>query len=90
MIVDSRCGLLCSECSYRESTGCAGCVDTAKPFWGEICPVKACCEGKKLSHCGECAEFVCALLNQFAFDPKQGDNGRRIEQCRAWTLLETR
>jgi hypothetical protein len=24
------------------------------------------------------------LLHQFAYDKEQGDNGKRIEQCKAW------
>lgn len=27
-MVESRCGLLCSECSYREPYQCGGCVET--------------------------------------------------------------
>lgn len=83
-MIESRCGLLCSECSYQEQMGCKGCVSIEKPFWGESCPVKSCCEGKHLAHCGACSEFPCALLNQFAYDPKQGDDGKRITQCEKW------
>lgn len=83
-MMESRCGLLCGQCSFREQANCSGCVQIRKPFWGESCPVKNCCEGKKHGHCGECAEFPCAVLHQFAYDEKQGDNGRRIEQCRCW------
>ena len=46
MTRESRCGLLCSQCSFRESMGCKGCVQIDKPFWGESCPVKGCCEGR--------------------------------------------
>ena len=81
---ESRCGLLCSKCEYREQTGCAGCVHMQKPFWGESCPVKSCCEERELSHCGQCEAFPCDLLKQFAYDEKQGDDGKRIEQCRLW------
>lgn len=84
-MIESRCGLLCSTCSYRESTGCKGCVNIDKPFWGDSCPVKACCESKTLGHCGQCQSFVCQQLHTFAFDPKQGDNGTRIEQCKVWS-----
>ena len=35
MTRESRCGLLCSQCSFRESMGCKGCVQIDKPFWGE-------------------------------------------------------
>lgn len=83
-MIESRCGIICSKCEYRESTGCKGCVNIDKPFWGEMCPVKSCCESKELSHCGECEIFPCGLLNSFAYDKEQGDNGVRIEQCRLW------
>ena len=82
--VESRCGLLCSACGYREQMNCAGCVHIEKPFWGDSCPVKACCEAKQHEHCGQCKEFPCDLLNGFAYDEKQGDNGERIEQCKRW------
>ena len=39
-IIESRCGILCSECNYRDEVNCKGCVNIAKPFWGDICPVK--------------------------------------------------
>ena len=54
-MIESRCGILCSQCSYREQTGCKGCVNIEKPFWGEGCPVKSCCEAKG-EHCGQCSE----------------------------------
>lgn len=81
---ESRCGILCSECSYREQMGCKGCVSIDKPFWGESCLLKSCCEDKSHGHCGECNDFPCDLLNQFAYDKEQGDDGKRIGQCRAW------
>ena len=54
--------------------------------WGyrEQMGYKACCEEKGQEHCGQRGEFSCALLGQFAYDEKQGDGGRRIEQCRCW------
>ena len=87
-MVESRCGILCGQCEYREQMGCAVCVNIEKPFWGDSCPVKSCTEGKPHSHCGQCAEFPCQLLSQFAYDEKQGDGGRRIEQCRLWKGAE--
>ncbi len=83
-MIESRCGLLCSECSYKEQVHCEGCVTIAKPFWGESCPVKSCCEEKGYAHCGQCTSFPCDVLNQFAYDEAQGDGGKRIEQCRFW------
>ena len=84
-MITSRCGILCSECAYKEQVGCTMCVRIDKPFWGECCPVKACCEEKGKEHCGQCSQFPCELLNQFAYDKEQGDGGKRIEQCRKWT-----
>lgn len=83
-MVDSMCGILCGECKYREQMECKGCVNISKPFWGDSCPVKSCCESKHKEHCGLCEEFPWALLNKFSYDKEQGDNGKRIEQCRKW------
>ena len=85
-MVESRCGLLCSKCEYREKMNCKGCVAISKPFWGDACPVKNCCEGKKHEHCGGCSDLPCDLLKQFSYDKAQGDDGKRIEQCREWGL----
>lgn len=83
-MIESRCGILCSECEYREQMNCKGCVEIDKPFWGENCPVKNCCEGKEKEHCGQCSSFVCQLLQQFSYDKVQGDGGKRIRQCEEW------
>lgn len=83
-MIESRCGILCDKCDYREQTGCKGCVHIEKPFWGDSCSVKACCESKTYEHCGKCPDFPCDLLKQFSYDEKQGDNGKRIEQCKCW------
>ena len=45
---------------------------------------ESCCENKNLAHCGQCDIFPCELLMQFAYDKEQGDEGKRIEQCRCW------
>lgn len=86
-MTESRCGILCSECSYREQMGCSGCTSISKPFWGESCDVKTCCETKTHEHCGQCPEFPCQTLHQFAYDENQGDGGKRIEQCRTWNNI---
>lgn len=83
-MIESRCGILCSQCEYKEPMGCGGCIHIEKPFWGEQCPVKSCCEDNTLDHCGTCKNFSCELLTQFAYDEEQGDNGLRIEQCKKW------
>lgn len=84
VMLESRCGILCSRCRYKEQMGCRGCVQIDKPFWGDVCPVKDCCENRKHEHCGQCGEFPCTLLKQFAYDENQGDGGKRIEQCKCW------
>lgn len=83
-MIESRCGILCSKCEFRSSMNCSGCINIDKPFWGESCPVKSCVENKKLNHCGECNDFPCDLANSFAYDEKQGDGGKRLEQCKCW------
>jgi len=83
-MIDSRCGLHCTGCGWKESHGCGGCIETnGHPFHG-ACPVAACCQDKGFVHCGECPEIPCALLTQFSYDKKHGDDGARIEQCKKW------
>lgn len=83
-MMESRCGLCCSQCTYREAAGCPGCIQAAQPFWG-TCPLKTCAEGKRLNHCGECGAFPCGILLDFAYDKEHGEgDGSRIERCRRW------
>ena len=85
-MIKSRCGIICDTQKCKEAFGvdCKGCVNIEKPFWGDSCPVKSCCESKSYSHCGQCPEFPCSLLNEFAHDKEQGDDGKRIEVCNIW------
>lgn len=46
-MMESRCGILCSECAYREQMGCAGCVQIQKPFWGGELSTKVLLRGEK-------------------------------------------
>lgn len=87
-MIESRCGILCSECEYKEQMNCNSCVNINKPFWGSNCPVKSCCESKNIKCCGVCNDFPCELLKQFAYDKEQGDNGKRIEQCKKWGSIK--
>jgi hypothetical protein len=53
------------------------------PFWGGVCGVKNCCEGKSLNHCGECEAFPCTMLSNMG--KEQGyDPSVKIEQCKKW------
>lgn len=83
-MIESRCGILCSRCEYKDQMGCAGCIQIKKPFWGEGCPVKDCVEQRGLKHCGECESFPCEMANSFAYDEKQGDGGKRLATCKCW------
>ena len=85
--VESRCGIECSKCHYKEDIGCTGCININKPFWGE-CDIKRCCEAKNQNHCGECSNFPCQTLKAYAYDKEQGDNGKRIETCKKWANLK--
>lgn len=85
-MVDSRCGLHCTGCGYKEACGCGGCIETkGQPFHGE-CPVAKCCQEKGFLHCGQCPDIPCDMLTGYSCDPEHGDtpHGARIEQCKLW------
>src|SRR5512135_424827 len=83
----ARCGIDCEACEYRTPKSCPGCLAAeGKLFWGE-CAVAKCCMAKGHDHCGQCLEFPCALLNEYAYHPEQGDNGKRILNLRAWNTM---
>ena len=83
-MIESRCGLKCSECEYRESMNCPSYIAMYKSFWGDLCDVKSCCEGRKLNHCGQYSIIPCDTLNKVSYDNKLNDNGKRIKNCRVW------
>ena len=37
-MIESRCGLLYSDCSFREAMGCKGCAQMEKPPWQTTVP----------------------------------------------------
>lgn len=91
MNINTRCGLLCEECSFRESHGCKGCIATnGNPFHG-TCPIAVCCQERGNVHCGQCEQFPCEQLMQYSCDPIHGDHpqGLRIGQCVKWLLEES-
>ena len=91
-IIDSRCGLHCTGCTYKEPCHCGGCIETnGHPFHGE-CPVAACCQEKGFVHCGQCPDIPCDLLTLYSCDPEHGDTpqGARNQQCLAWRKEESR
>lgn len=86
-MIDSRCGLHCTGCGFKESHGCAGCIESmGHPFHGE-CPIAICCQDKGFVHCGECDIMPCSKLYAYSYlDSEHGDRppGGRIEVCRRW------
>lgn len=86
-MIDSRCGLHCTGCSWKDSHGCGGCIETqGHPFHGE-CPIALCCQDKGLVHCGECDIVPCDKLYEYSYlDPEHGDKpqGTRVAMCRRW------
>ena len=86
-MIESRCGILCSACKYKEQMNCKGCIAIDKPFWGD-CDVKSCCEAKKYDYCGQCPDFPCSTLTEMSYAEEEGDNGKRIETCRIWASQE--
>lgn len=91
-MVDSRCGLHCTDCTWKESCGCGGCIETmGHPFHGE-CPIAICCQGKGHTHCGQCDCLPCDNLYAYSYlDKEHGDDppGARIEVCRSWAAADS-
>ncbi|MCL2079470.1 MAG: pyridoxamine 5'-phosphate oxidase family protein [Oscillospiraceae bacterium] len=87
LTVQSRCGLLCDGCGFKESHGCIGCIALeGKPFWGE-CPVAKCSQNKGYTHCGECSDIPCDILKEFSCGEDEHSDkptGARIAVCRGW------
>ena len=90
-MVDSRCGLHCTGCAWKESHGCGGCIETdGHPFHG-TCPIAHCCADRGHVHCGQCGENPCQRLYDYSFvDPEHGDKpiGARVRTLRAWAAEE--
>lgn len=86
-MIDSRCGLHCTGCAWKDSHGCGGCIETkGHPFHGE-CPIAMCCQAKGHIHCGECDIIPCDKLYAYSYlDPDHGDKpqGARVATCRKW------
>lgn len=80
----SRCGIDCSVCERKGRVGCKGCANMDAPFWGGVCQVKSCCEGRGLEHCGLCEEFPCVMLSEMG--KEQGyDPAPRLKRCLEWS-----
>lgn len=87
MTIQSRCGLLCHFCDYKEPCNCGGCIETnGHPFHGE-CPVAVCCQNRGYIHCGECSDMPCEQLYAYScLDKEHGDKpaGARLSVLKYW------
>ena len=71
----SSCGIDCAVCKFQTEQNCPGCrVHQGNPFWGK-CDLYACATGKRLPHCGKCADFPCGMLHEWA----SSENPERIQ-----------
>ncbi|MCL2519278.1 MAG: pyridoxamine 5'-phosphate oxidase family protein [Oscillospiraceae bacterium] len=89
LTVQSRCGLLCKWCKYKEPMNCPGCLAlNGKASWcDDYCDVSKCCIDKGYFHCGECPDVPCENLRGLSYgDDEHNDKpeGARIAVCRAW------
>lgn len=46
-MIESRCGIKCGSCAYKEQMGCTGCLHIQKPFWGGRLSGEELCGRKK-------------------------------------------
>ena len=89
LTIQSRCGLLCKWCKYKEPFNCPGCIAlNGKASWSDdYCDVSKCCIDKGYAHCGECPDMPCENLKGLSYgDDEHNDKpeGARIEVCKAW------
>ncbi len=74
----SICGIDCDKCKFYLEQTCRGCRKMeGKIFWGE-CELYQCCFQKKKKHCGQCEQFPCAKLKEWA----TGENPERIDNLK--------
>ena len=58
------CGVDCAACPDYAGCRCPGCLDTLWPE-GDACMPAACCRGRGIAVCGECAAFPCPDMAAF-------------------------
>lgn len=76
----SVCGIDCDICKFKVEQGCKGCKNIqGNVFWGD-CELYQCNESRKQSHCGQCPDFPCKTLKEWAAseNPERIDNLRKL------------
>lgn len=86
--VQSRCGLLCDGCTFREPNNCRGCIESlGHPFHGE-CPIAVCAQEKGYEHCGQCSAMPCGKLHEYSCGTGEHcdrPKGARLEILEYWS-----
>ena len=75
-----ECGVDCAECDGTHP----GCVDDRSKCLFRDCGFYACSRRKGLIHCGECDDFVCSRLDEFAVD--EAYHRRAVEKLTAFRV----
>lgn len=74
----SICGIDCDNCKFKTEQGCNGCKSCGGTvFWG-ACALYACNAAKNQEHCGQCKDFPCEQLKEWA----AAENPERIENLK--------
>ena len=58
------CGVDCAVCPDYTGSKCPGCRKSEWPE-GDPCMPIACCQGRGIDFCGQCADFPCADMGDF-------------------------
>ena len=77
----SSCGIDCDACKFKIEQNCPGCYTLkGKPSWSAdgTCDLYTCAAGKSLYHCGQCGEFPCKMLQEWA----SSEGTERIDNLR--------
>lgn len=76
----SVCGIDCDSCKFKNEQNCKGCRQIeGKVFWGN-CELYRCNAEKSQNNCGECKQFPCDKLKEWASteNPERIDNLRKL------------
>ena len=70
------CGIFCGACPSFGAP-CRGCSSDEPGQGGcnkQECPVRICCyQNEKVSFCGECGQFPCAIIREKHIDARPGE-----------------
>ena len=74
-MIDSRCELLSSSCTFKAPCNCSGSIETNGHHFHEECPIATCCQDKGFEYCGLCSDLPYEQLYSYSYlDKEDGDN----------------